>query len=467
MGLKKRGWATTVAADFGGSFGRSESCVSCGACAQVCPTGTITLRDFAYRGRRKDCDAVIDSICPICAMGCAIKVYVRTGSIVRIEGTNLEGTDGGQLCATGRFGLPKSSEQPRVTKPMIRTGSAFREASWEEALSLVASKLKEHVKSGKTGALISSLATDEELAVFASFKEAVGLKTESYEGAVMHGFYKGVEPFAAQGARPFTAAHNILGADAIVLVNADPQKILPVAASYVRVAVIHKGAKLIYVGRDSTPFPGITDLSVTDLLDPKVSEFLSVSKKPVFILGEPVLACSGSVTKALNFAVEHKAFFEDGIGVVPLLGHSNALGSLNTVMSKDAWLGDEQEFLYVYSTGLVKESSEALSAMSSAGFTVVQTPFMVPPLTNLADVLLPAPAWFERSGHLCTLEGERRPLAKIIDPIAGLKSFGEILQTICDKLGVKMDAPSTAPCENVFDSKISPDLAKQVQVEEV
>jgi formate dehydrogenase major subunit len=468
LGLKKRGWSTTVAADFGSTIGLSDSCVSCGACAQVCPTGAITLRELAYRGRQKDCDAVIDSICPICAIGCAIKVYVRTGSIVRVEGTNLHGPDGGQLCANGRFGLPKSSEQPRITKPMIRTGSSFREASWEEALNLVASRLKEHSSTGKAAALISSLATDEELAVFASFKEAVHkLKVGSYQGAVIRGFFNGIKPFVDQGARPFTAAHNILDADVIVLESGDPQTSLPVVASYVRVAVLHRGAKLIYVGKEPTPFPGITDVSVTELSDPKVKKYLVDAKKPVLLLGEPVLKNSLAVTKALNFAIEHKAFFEDGIGVVPLMAHSNILGSINTVMSQDSWLDDEQDFLYIFSTGLVKESARALSAMSRAGFTVLQTPFMLPPMTNLADVLLPAPAWFEHSGHLCTLEGERRRVAKILDPIHGLKGLGEILQTICDKLGVTMGAPTTAPCENVFRSKISPDLAKQVRVEEV
>ena len=469
LGLKQRGWATTVDADFGSTIGLSDTCVECGACAQVCPTGTITLRELAYRGRRKDCDAVIDSICPICAMGCAIKVYVRTGSIARVEGTNVDGPDGGQLCVEGRFGLPKSSERPRVTKPMIRAGSSFKEVSWEEALDIVGGKIKEHRNKGKMGALISSLATDEELAVFASFKEALGsLKTACYQDGIMRSFYKGMKPFVDQGVRPFTAAHNILNADAVVLMDADPQATLPVAASYVRVAVLHKGAKLIYVGKGKTPFHGITDLEVADSADPKVGELLKDAKKPVVLLGKSILSDVGAVTKALNFAVEHKAFFDDGLAIVPLLGQSNVLGAMNTVMSSESWLGDEeQDFLYVYSTGIVPESPKALNAMSRAGFTVVQTPFMLPPLSNLADVILPAPAWFERSGHLCTLEGERRQLAKILDPIPGLKGFGEIMQTLCSKVEVKMGTPSTAPCENVFSSKVSPDLAKQVQVKEV
>jgi formate dehydrogenase major subunit len=395
-----------------------------------------------------------------------------------VEGTNVDGPDGGQLCAEGRFGLPKSSEQPRVAKPMIRNGSVFREASWEEALSLIAAKIKELTKessgNGKMGALISSLATDEELAVFASFKEAIGtLKMESYQGSVMRGFYNGVKPFADQGARPFTAAHNILDADAVVLVEADPQKALPVAASYIRVAVLHRGAKLIYVGREKsfeksfktgTPVPGITDLEVADLFDPKVEEMLTGVKKPIFVLGSSALSDGAAVTEILNFAIRWRAFFDDGLGVVPLLGHSNALGSLNTVMAPDSWLGDEQDFLYVYSTGLVQESPKALGAMSNAGFTVVQTPFKLPPLTNLADVILPAPAWFERSGHLCTLEGERRRVSKIIDPIPGLKGLGEVFQTICGHLGLAMKAPSTVPCENVFQSRITPDLTRPAQV---
>ena len=84
LDLEKRGWGTTVTADLGQQLGKSETCVTCGACAQVCPTGTITLRDFVYRGRRTDCDSQVETLCPLCPVGCKIKAYVRTGSVVRV-----------------------------------------------------------------------------------------------------------------------------------------------------------------------------------------------------------------------------------------------------------------------------------------------------------------------------------------------------------------------------------------------
>lgn len=492
LDLEKRGWGTTVTADLGQCLGESETCVACGACAQVCPTGTITLRDFVYRGRRNDCDSQVESLCPLCPVGCKIKTYVRTGSVVRVEGLSTASPDGGQLCHKGRWWLPTSTERERLAVPMIREGSAFREASWDEALSLVASKMKTALKAEKAGALISEISTDEELTVMSGFfRDTMKMdKIDGFYGNMLRGFVEGFKPFADQGVRPFTAAHNILESDAIVVLGANPDEEAPIVASYIRVATINQGAKLVNISEGRNPFEGITDSDIRvkeggmkallvvlrqgvqggetpeDLQE--AADVLKNAKKPVVVIGSVLAENPELVTEAVNLAIAVGALFEDGLGIVPMLRASNSLGALNTVTGQKDWLSEGAlDFLYVHSTGMVDEDVRSLDAMTRARFVTVQTPFMVRPLVNMADVLLPAPAWYERSGHYCTLEGERRKMNVVVPPAEGLKGLGAIMKELAGKMGYELKEASTSPCENVYKAKVAPDKAQIVSLKEV
>ena len=491
LDLEQRGWGTNIVADLGKKLGESDTCITCGACAQVCPTGTITLRDFVYRGRRNDCDDIVESICPLCSLGCRIKAWVRTGSVVRVEGLSGTSADGGQLCQRGRWELPKSTERDRVTVPMIRTGSTFREASWDEALNLAASKMKGGLESGKAAALLSELSTDEELTVMSSFfRDTLKMdKVDGYYGNMLRGFVDGFRPFADQGIRPFTAAHNIASSDAIVLLDANPQEEAPVAASYIRVSTILERAKLVNISTVKNPFEGITDVDIRttekemeDLIRTlrqgvegedvpeklkETAELLKNAQKPVIVIGSSLASSPSIVTEAVNLAVASGAFFEDGLGVVPMLRASNSLGALNTVTGTKDWLTDSDlDFLYVLSTGMVDEDKRALEAMSRARFVVVHTPFMSHPLVNMADVLLPAPAWYERSGHYCTLEGERRRMNMIVPPKGNVKGLSVIMKDLAAKLGHELAQASAAPCENIYASTAEPVAARTVSMKE-
>ncbi|GAB6039204.1 hypothetical protein JCM15519_37630 [Fundidesulfovibrio butyratiphilus] len=489
LDLCHRGWEARVAVDLGVNLGESDTCVQCGACAQVCPTGTITLRQFAYRGRTTDCDAVVKSICPMCSVGCQINAYVRTGSVVLVRGVLGDSPDGGQLCHRGRWWLPESTERERVTEPMIRNGASFRKASWDEALWLVARKLRESLAGKRAGAILSEYATNQELTLYGGFfRQALGMEyVDCFRGDSLRGFKNGFKHFADQGCRPFTTASNILDSDAVIVLNANPQDEAPVVASYIRVAAINRKAPLVCVSSGVAPFKGICDvehrlapeefpdfvLAIIRAMDGQaptgphaqtvaaIRDILAKAKKPIFVLGSLLAHQWPAVTYAVNLAIKLKAFRGKDIAVVPMIRMGNGLGTMGTVLSDTPWLRQvDLDFLFVQLMGLVPVNSASLEPMSKVKFVVLQTPYKLHPYINLADVLLPAQAWNERDGHFFTLEGDRQAVNMIVPPPPGLLEHDTLLRDLAAKLGVNFEPAESSATTDLYKAQLAPDMVE-------
>jgi predicted molibdopterin-dependent oxidoreductase YjgC len=71
---------------------------------------------------------------------------VKDGRIVKVTGVEEGSPNKGRLCVKGRFGYDFIYSDERLTSPLIRQGDAFREASWDEALDLVAAKFKQIIE---------------------------------------------------------------------------------------------------------------------------------------------------------------------------------------------------------------------------------------------------------------------------------------------------------------------------------
>lgn len=92
-------------------------------------------------------DGYVPTICEMCVWRCGLLAKVEKGRVVKLEG-NLENSHStGKLCARGQSGLMTTYDPDRVLYPLIRVGNRgegkFRKASWNEALDLVANKMKE------------------------------------------------------------------------------------------------------------------------------------------------------------------------------------------------------------------------------------------------------------------------------------------------------------------------------------
>ena len=85
----------------------------------------------------------VPTICPYCGTGCGLNFVVKDEKIVGVEPLKRHPVNEGKVCPKGNFGYQFINREDRLTTPLIKENGEFREASWDEALDLVANKLKE------------------------------------------------------------------------------------------------------------------------------------------------------------------------------------------------------------------------------------------------------------------------------------------------------------------------------------
>ena len=157
-------------APLGGQTLREVGCKFCGACVDSCPTGALT--DLATRRLAKP-DRVVTTVCPYCGVGCQLKLEGKDGKIIASKPDPDGAANHGQACVKGRFGIAEFVHHPeRLTISLIRKNGELKEASWDEALDLVANKLRAYTPR-EIGIIASAKCTNEENYAIQKFARAV------------------------------------------------------------------------------------------------------------------------------------------------------------------------------------------------------------------------------------------------------------------------------------------------------
>lgn len=129
-----------------------SDCVFCGECVQACPTAALTEKKARYTWRPWE-NKKVRSTCPYCGVGCQQWLHVQDGRIVKVTGVEEAEPNKGRLCVKGRFGYDFIYSEERLKTPLIKENGEFREASWDEALDLVATRFKEIIDQSGPDAL--------------------------------------------------------------------------------------------------------------------------------------------------------------------------------------------------------------------------------------------------------------------------------------------------------------------------
>ncbi len=456
LGFEDRGAESTLVADLGLPLGDS-SCIGCGTCVQVCPTGALIDRWSAYQGKETDVDTT-KTICLGCSVGCSVDVLTRDNRLVRIEGDWEGNINQGVICEVGRY-LPLADQRDRVRTPMVSKDGELKAATWDDAVSAV-TKLAESAK-GKVAGVISTRLSLESMQAFKEVCEALGVKsvasTENGEttSAAVSYFEKNGKPFESK-------FEDIKDSNCFLLLGEDITRDHQVVSFFVK-RVIPAGAAVIQVGSQPTGFDNFANFTFTvddkkaagfvgelqSLAGSKNADFAATAKKfdiSAEMLKDAVDAMStagklGVVVGSRSDSADSSlleaavALASDMKGkLLTTKGNINSLGAVQSGVNNPVDVTDADVVLLA--VGDEELSQQFMKKFDKVKNLVVFSSY-ASPLTANASVVLPVMNWLEQGGHFVNFDGHVLEAKAALVAEEGVLSDTDAFSKLAETLNVK------------------------------
>jgi formate dehydrogenase major subunit len=477
LGNEERGAKTMVIADYNVPLGES-TCIRCGTCLQVCPTGALIERHSAYHGRITDAKH-IKSVCVGCSVGCGIEMIIRDNQLISIRGDWNAPINNGILCELGRF-KPMIERRERILTPMVRKNGHLEITSWEEAFTTISNKIKSITKENEASiaALVSTRLSIEAIWSFLYlFKNQLhsDMVTSIEESFPTHELGKG------NGTTPMHGnLKDIQESDCIVAIGTDLFKNHQVAGFFVK-RNLPLGTQLIVIdpsenemqerahqvlklkkGTDRTLLLGlitgvlslnqakckplenhdiaqnsientskITGISKKTIQD--VSQIIVNSQNPIFVYGKGLTSSEHDQT-ALE-ALGNLATLVSGKVLNPK-GKANSLAAYAyglTIPFNSQ--GKDMAFIALGDDWVSERLNENVSNIP---FLAVQASY-TSQLSDKADVIFPVTTWAEQAGSYLNLEGRLQIAKNGLETPQGVLTNVEVLKALARKLGVELE----------------------------
>jgi formate dehydrogenase major subunit len=241
-----------------GSLMLEGGCVSCGACADSCPTGAL------IDARAERPESWTRTVCPYCGVGCELEVGSRAGRVVAARPVLEAPVNKGHLCAKGRYGLDFVHAPDRLLQPQLRAGGVWRPTTWDAALNACAAELariRDSYGAQAVGVLGSARATNEENYLAQKFARLVlGSNNVDCCARVCHTpSAKALKTILGTGAAT-NSFDDIEAARTILIVGANPLECHPVVGARIRQQVLRCKAELVVIDPRRTELAQIARL---------------------------------------------------------------------------------------------------------------------------------------------------------------------------------------------------------------
>jgi len=440
-----------------GSFGRGEATEIVtylgrpitselsGNLIDVCPVGALTSKPNAFRFRSWEL-VKTETIDVSDAVGSNIRVDVKGLRVERILPRLNESINEEWISDKTRFSCDGLSNQ-RLDRPYIRVGNELREATWDEAMTVIAERLK-NLKGSEIGAIAGDLADAESMLVLRDILDNLGSPNRDSRS---HNIF--VDPSNRSSYLFNTTINGIEDSDLCLLIGCNPRLEATMVNARIRKRYTQRNYKIFSIGTEAELTYPVEILGN----DPKILEeiasgkhkicsALESAKKPMLILGygvlirddaEHLLYLFNKICTKYGFVSENwngfNVLHRDASAVAGLdLGFVPKKGGLNSQQMVDAAANKELKFLY-----LLGSDRGSIENIRGKSFVVYQG-HHGDRSASVADVILPSAAFTEKDATYINLEGRIQNTRKCLNAPGMAKDDSEILLNLASVIGISL-----------------------------
>ncbi len=411
----------------------------------LCPVGALTSRPYAFKARPWELKKT-ETIDVHDAMGSNIRVDVRGNAVLRVMPRLNEEINEEWLGDKSRFACDGLRVQ-RLDKPYIRRDGKLQPASWEEALELVAEKMRATAPEAM-GAIAGNLLSVE--AMYALKDLFVAFGSGNYDcrqdAAIINSNNRADYLFNSTIA-------GIEDADFILLIGSNPRVEAPVLNARIRKHWLATGLPIYALGPQvplTYPVSWLgEDVSLLlEIADGKaeICKQLKKAKRPMLIIGQGALMRDdGTEIHALakQIAKDYEFVSDQWNGFNILHVAASRVGGLDIgfVPDKD-WLdvtamleGSRQgniELLYLLA------ADEIDMGQIGAGCFVIYQGHHGDVGAHRADIVLPSAAYTEQDGIYVNMEGRPQKAYRAAFPPGEAKEDWKIIRAISQYAGKEL-----------------------------